>query len=91
MGRKRTIEKEPSARLARCLTEFSVTFAPGQEKGCTFGPGKIIDLDEELSPGQKLESLIRPGCVEELKSDPPMEFHVEEETEEEDNDDTDRS
>lgn len=89
----RLAENEPRARLAKCLVELSVTFAPGQEKSRRFGCGQIVNVDEmkKLFSDDELDLLISSRRIEELPSDPPVEFHVEEETKEETNDDTDRS
>jgi len=52
------------AVLYRCRAETSVVL-PGYSKA--MGPGSIVDLDEEISPGQRLRDVIREDCFEPIE------------------------
>lgn len=86
MGRKtvKTERATPAPMLARCRAEVSV-LSLRLEYSRRFGPGELVDLEEEIAPGVRLRTLVREDCFEELAPE------VDEPKVEVDDDDTDRA
>lgn len=55
------VEKKPT--LYRCIAENTVQIR-ALEYSRRFGPGQIVDLDEDVSNGSKLRDYVKYSCFE---------------------------
>lgn len=78
MAKKRKLQSEGTTReaprppkiertLYRCIAENSV-YVKTFEYGCRFGPGQIVDLDEEIGNGSKLRDHVRLTCWKPIRA-----------------------
>jgi len=56
-----TAEKFPTKTLYRCIAE-NTTRGNRIEHSRRFGPGQIVDLDEEIGKGSKLREHVKRNC-----------------------------